>query len=197
MSATMMTVLAAALVAALQSAVAVAPAEHGGNETVQESAPAAQVVVAEPAQPMRLRAPRANVTVLTDSGLTSGLKSEDSDVCYLIEKFFQTGVSTTCEMNHSKAVTCVIAKFPECTMEDICHNRNGCGYAQDNAFVKFTGYTCNGDFSLGEKGPEGKFEVSCKPALTPLAVCLIVGAVCVVLACCACLTCLCCRLCRR
>mmetsp|Transcript_46494 Transcript_46494/g.107302 ORF Transcript_46494/g.107302 Transcript_46494/m.107302 type:complete len:170 (-) Transcript_46494:73-582(-) len=126
----------------------------------------------------------ANVTLITDEGETSG-------ICDLAEAFFQRAVRESCALD--RAVTCVYVHFPHCSGEDICANRNGCGYVQDNDFVKFSGYSCKGSIGWARGQPTGSFELSCSPTLTPTATWLIVlGCIALVVGCACCLWC-CCR----
>merc|ERR1712066_1217908 len=103
-------------------------------------------------------------------------------MCDVSENFFQGVVKETCKAE--KDVSCVFAKWPQCSADDICKLRNGCGYVVDNSLVKFTSYTCTGSIGFGPKDPSASFEISCDPALTPLGVGGIVALSILALLCC-------------
>lgn len=72
----------------------------------------------------------------------------------------------TCEQAKGatvREVTCVWAKFPECSFEDICANRGGCGYATaggHGGLMELEGMTCEGTITNIEE-LLGDVEVSC------------------------------------
>uniref|UniRef100_A0A7S1PQV9 Uncharacterized protein n=1 Tax=Alexandrium catenella TaxID=2925 RepID=A0A7S1PQV9_ALECA len=101
-----------------------------------------------------------------------GKQGSKDGFCDMAEGFWQAKVKSDCKVEGK--VTCVYVKFPQCSAEDICQGRNGCGYVQDNNFVKFTGYSCKGNVGFGAGEPSGDFQLNCSPALTPIAVVLIV-----------------------
>mmetsp|Transcript_78663 Transcript_78663/g.230808 ORF Transcript_78663/g.230808 Transcript_78663/m.230808 type:complete len:183 (-) Transcript_78663:146-694(-) len=175
----------AAGLTALRCLAAVAPEVLG---TKQAPRPATAGTPAPQALAASQSGTNASETVLTDS---EGHVVKDG-VCDLVEGFFQTAVKTVCQAE--KDVTCVYVKYPQCSTEDICNNRNGCGFVQDNDLVKFTGYSCKGNVGFERGQPAGNFQLDCSPALTPLATGLIVLLCVVVVAACACLLwCCCCR----
>jgi len=120
------------------------------------------------------------------AAITSG------ESCDGVEKGLQELVQARCATE--KPITCVWAKWPTCSVEDICNFRRGCGYVEDNAFVKFTGYSCSGMLGGGPTDPTAEFHVSCQTALTPKAVGLVVLAAVAAFLCCGCACwCCCCR----
>mmetsp|Transcript_101314 Transcript_101314/g.292993 ORF Transcript_101314/g.292993 Transcript_101314/m.292993 type:complete len:170 (-) Transcript_101314:185-694(-) len=134
--------------------------------------------------------PNATIEILDDAG-ADGVGARGA-ACDAFEAFFQAMVRESC--NTKKAVTCVYARWPDCTAEDICNFRHGCGYVEDNTMVKFTGYTCSGSIGWGPKDPTANARLDCDSVLTPTAVALTVVGVLLVVFGCACLTwCFCCK----
>mmetsp|Transcript_2685 Transcript_2685/g.8339 ORF Transcript_2685/g.8339 Transcript_2685/m.8339 type:complete len:208 (+) Transcript_2685:96-719(+) len=161
---------------------------HDASSSRLESAGDVGTALQATATAPRLHSSRTNASeiVTTDDEGRDGL-------CDLAEGFFQTVVRSTCQTS-SQAITCVYVKYPRCSTEDICSRRNGCGFVEDNSFVKFTGYTCKGTVGFSGGKPTGDFQLDCSPALTPLATGLIVVLCVLVVASCACfLWCCCCR----
>merc|ERR1719401_1275408 len=110
------------------------------------------------------------------------------------EEALKVLVKSSCDVPKDKEVACVFVKLPY-TMGDICDGKGGSGFVVDNDFVKFTGYTCTGT-NLGFDGQKltGDGGVMCNPALTPLAVGLIIAAcIAFLLFCICCVWCCCCR----
>ncbi|CAE8641252.1 unnamed protein product [Polarella glacialis] len=117
----------------------------------------------------------SNETVtLTDSG------------CDLLEASLQSYIGSHC--GASKKVTCVYGRYPDCSADDICNFKSGCGFVEDNDLVKFTSYGCSVDAILPPKG-----QVSCNVALTVAAVSYIVAGCLALITLSAC----CCYRCRR
>jgi len=111
-------------------------------------------------------------------------------VCDGFQSMYQGIVQSQCAKAKDQTVTCVFAKLPDCSIDDICNYRNGCGFVTDNAFVKFNGYNCDATIS----GTSWKGSFSCTPVMTPLAVLFIVAAA---LCGCTCLGACCWCLCKR
>uniref|UniRef100_A0A7S1R2Q8 PSI domain-containing protein n=1 Tax=Alexandrium catenella TaxID=2925 RepID=A0A7S1R2Q8_ALECA len=115
-------------------------------------------------------------------------RSQDT-FCDLAEDFFRSIVQGKCQTENK--VTCVYASFPQCSDADVCNKRNGCGFVEDNRFVKFAGHHCKGIVGWDGGKPTGDFQLGCKPRLTHISiVILFVGALILVLAsswlCCCC-----------